>query len=37
LRDAYHAALALEHSCEWITTDKGFARFKGLGRRRPLD
>ncbi|WP_374692543.1 type II toxin-antitoxin system VapC family toxin [Accumulibacter sp.] len=34
--DAYHAALALEWDCEWITTDKGFRRFKGLRMRHPL-
>lgn len=28
--DAYLAALALEHGCEWWTTDKGFERFSGL-------
>jgi predicted nucleic acid-binding protein len=28
--DAYLAALALEHGCEWWTTDKDFARFPGL-------
>jgi toxin-antitoxin system PIN domain toxin len=35
--DAYHAALAMEHGCEWITTDRGFARFKGLRWRHPLN
>ena len=35
--DAYHAALALEHGCEWITFDRGFARFPGLRWRSPLD
>ncbi|GAA4610274.1 type II toxin-antitoxin system VapC family toxin [Actinoallomurus liliacearum] len=35
--DAYHAALAIEHGCEFITTDKGFSRFPGLRWRRPLD
>ena len=35
--DAYHAALALEHGCEWITRDRGFARFPGLRWRHPLD
>ena len=35
--DAYHAALALEHGCEWITLDRGFARFSGLQWRHPLD
>jgi hypothetical protein len=28
--DAYLAALAIEHGCEWWTTDRGFARFPGL-------
>lgn len=28
--DAYHAALSIEHGCEWITSDRGFARFPGL-------
>lgn len=28
--DAWFAALALEHGCEWITTDRGFARFPRL-------
>ncbi|MGQ0815654.1 MAG: type II toxin-antitoxin system VapC family toxin [Gemmatimonadota bacterium] len=35
--DAYHAALAIESDCEWITTDRGFARFPGLRWRHPLD
>ncbi len=34
--DAYHAALAMEWGCDWITTDKGFRRFKGLHIRHPL-
>jgi len=34
--DAYHAALALEHGCEWITTDGDFARFSRLRWRHPL-
>ena len=34
--DAYHAALAMEWNCEWVTTDKGFRRFKGLRIRHPL-
>jgi uncharacterized protein len=28
--DAYLAALAMEHGCEWWTTDGGFSRFTGL-------
>jgi len=35
--DAYHAALALEYGCEWITLDRGFARFPNLRWRHPLD
>lgn len=34
--DAYHAALAIEHNCEWITTDKGFDKYPGLRWRHPL-
>jgi len=34
--DAYHAALAMEWKCDWVTTDKGFRRFKGLRVRHPL-
>jgi len=28
--DAWFAALAIEHSCEWITDDRDYARFPGL-------
>ena len=28
--DAFHAALAMEHGCEWITLDRGFAAYPGL-------
>lgn len=34
--DAYHAALAIEHGCEWVTADADFQRFKGLRTRHPL-
>ncbi|HUY85827.1 MAG TPA: type II toxin-antitoxin system VapC family toxin [Acidimicrobiales bacterium] len=34
--DAYHASLAIESGSEWITTDRGFARFGGLRWRHPL-
>lgn len=34
--DAYLAALAIESGSEWITTDKGFARFPTLRHRHPL-
>jgi toxin-antitoxin system PIN domain toxin len=32
---AYHAALAIEHGCEWITNDSDFGRFPGLRWRTP--
>ena len=35
--DAYLAALAIESGCEWITADRGYARFPGLRWRHPLD
>ena len=28
--DGYHAALAIEHGCEWITLDRGFTAYSGL-------
>ena len=34
--DAYFAALAIEAGCEWITTDRDYARFQGLRWRHPL-
>ncbi len=34
--DAYHAALAIEHGTEWISTDRDFARFPGLRWRSPV-
>ena len=37
IADAYHAALAIEHRCEWVTTDRHFGRFPGLRWRHPLD
>lgn len=36
LQDAYFAALALEHNCDWVTTDRDFARFPGLRWWHPL-
>jgi len=33
--DAWYAALAIEHGCEWVTDDADFARFAGLRWRRP--
>jgi toxin-antitoxin system PIN domain toxin len=35
IADAYHAALAIEHGAEWITTDRDFTRFPGLRLRHP--
>lgn len=35
--NAYLAAIAIEHGCEWITADRGFARYPGLRWRHPLD
>ena len=35
--DAYLAALAIESGCEWITTDRDFARFSQLSWRHPFD
>lgn len=34
--DAWHAALAIEHGCTWVTADADFARFPGLRWRHPL-
>ena len=34
--DAYLAALAIESGCEWITTDRDYARFSGLRWRNPV-
>ena len=32
----YHAALAIESGSEWITTDRGFARYGELNWRHPV-
>jgi hypothetical protein len=34
--DAWFAALAIECGCEWITTDRDYARFPGLRWRTPF-
>lgn len=34
--DAYFAALAIEHGCEWITADRDYSRFPDLVWRHPL-
>ena len=36
VQDAWFAALAIESGCEWITTDRDYARFKGLTWRAAL-
>jgi toxin-antitoxin system PIN domain toxin len=35
IQDAWFAALAIEHGCEWITEDRDYAKFPGL-RWRPI-
>lgn len=35
--DAWLAALAIEYGCEFVTTDRDYARFPGLRWRHPLD
>ena len=35
ISDAWYAALAIEHGCEWITDDADFARFPGHRWRQP--
>jgi uncharacterized protein len=37
IADAQHAALAIEHGCEWISFDRDFAKFPDLRWRHPLD
>jgi len=36
VQDAWLAALAIESGCEWITTDRDYARFPGLRWREPF-
>lgn len=36
LQDAWFAALAMESGCEWVTTDRDYARFDGLRWRTPF-
>jgi toxin-antitoxin system PIN domain toxin len=36
VQDAWFAALAIESGCEWITTDRDFAKFQGLRYRTPF-
>jgi toxin-antitoxin system PIN domain toxin len=35
-QDAWFAALAIESGCEWISTDRDYARFPGLEWRSPF-
>ncbi len=35
--DAWLAALAIEHGCEWWSADVGFGRFRALRWHNPLD
>ena len=35
--EAYFAAMAIESGCEWITADRGYARFPGLTWAHPLE
>ena len=37
ITDAFLAAIAIENGCEWITTDRDFARFPALRWRHPLE
>ena len=34
--DAWFAALAIEHDCTWVTTDRDYSRFPGLKVEYPL-
>jgi toxin-antitoxin system PIN domain toxin len=36
ITDAYHAAPAIEHGCEFLTFDAAISRFPGLKWRRPF-
>jgi toxin-antitoxin system PIN domain toxin len=36
VQDAWFAAMAIESGCEWITTDREYARFPGLRWREPF-
>jgi uncharacterized protein len=36
VQDAWFAALAIESGCEWVTTDRDYARFPRLRRREPF-
>lgn len=36
IQDAWFAALAIEAGCEWVSTDRDYARFPGLRWRGPF-
>ena len=36
IADLQHAAVAIEHGCEWVTCDADFARIPDLRWRHPL-
>ena len=37
VQDAWFAALAIEHGCQWISTDADYQRFRGLRWQRPFE
>ena len=37
VQDAWFAALAIESGCEWITSDRDYARFPGLAWKAPFE
>jgi toxin-antitoxin system PIN domain toxin len=37
VQNAWFAALAIEHGCQWISTDADYGRFRELRWERPLD
>jgi len=37
VRDAFHAALAIESGSAWVTSDRDYSRFPGLRVVHPLD
>jgi len=37
VQDAWFAALAIEHGCEWISTDSDYDQFRALRWQRPFE
>jgi predicted nucleic acid-binding protein len=37
VQDTWFAALAIEHGCQWISTDADYGRFRGLRWQRPFE